>query len=108
MSCQLALKVYRLTEKFPQHEIFGITSQMRRSAVSIASNIAEGAGRQSSKEFLNFLSIALGSLFELQTQFYLSKNLGYGGAELSENLDKEMRGLACGLNSFIASLRRSP
>lgn len=58
----------------------------------MASNIAEGAGRQSSKEFLNFLSIALGSLFELQTQLHISKSLGYGDAERFENLDEETRG----------------
>ena len=71
--------VYLITEKFPADERFGLTSQMRRSAVSIPSNIAEGAGRKSKKEFIQFLSISLGSLSELDTQILLSKELGFMG-----------------------------
>ncbi|MBN1849831.1 MAG: four helix bundle protein [Deltaproteobacteria bacterium] len=70
-------KIYRLTEQFPQNELYGLTNQMRRSAISIASNIAEGAGRRGKKEFKQFLSIAQGSVAELETQLIITVNLGY-------------------------------
>jgi four helix bundle protein len=73
----LAEAVYRVTEDFPKQEAFGLTSQLRRAAVSIPSNIAEGKERDSSREFLRFLSIAMGSLAELETQLLLSSRLGY-------------------------------
>jgi four helix bundle protein len=74
---KLATNVYKKTEKFPKYEIYGLTSQIRRCTVSIGSNIAEGAGRESSKEFRHFLNIATGSCYELETQLTISKNLGY-------------------------------
>ena len=74
---ELAVKVYELTDKFPKTEIFGLTNQMRRAAVSISSNIAEGAARQTNKEFTQFLYIALGSNSELETQLLLAKEIGY-------------------------------
>ena len=69
--------IYRFTKTFPPEEMYGLTSQMRRSAVSIPSNIAEGAARQSNKEFLQFLYIALGSLSEIETQLFIAQRLGY-------------------------------
>jgi len=69
--------VYRVTAQFPREEIYGLTSQLRRAAVSIPSNIAEGHGRQSTREFVNFLSIAYGSLNETQTQLMIAQQLGY-------------------------------
>ena len=69
--------VYRATGQFPRDEIYGLTSQLRRAAVSIPSNVAEGHGRQSTREFLNFLSIAYGSLNETQTQLLIAQQLGY-------------------------------
>jgi len=74
---QLATIIYSITDKFPKDEKYGIVSQMRRCAVSIASNIAEGAGRESKKEFLNFLSISSGSSYDLETQLYISEDLEY-------------------------------
>jgi four helix bundle protein len=74
----LAEQVYALTTGLPMEERFGLQSQSRRCAVSIASNIAEGAGRNSKKEFQYFLSIALGSCFELETQLLLVERLQYG------------------------------
>lgn len=73
----LAEMVYKLTESFPKEEIYGLTSQMRRAAVSIPSNIAEGNSRFYSKEYSHFLSIANGSKAELETQLILSVNIGY-------------------------------
>lgn len=75
----LAQSVYRLTARFPVDERFGLTSQMRRAAVSVPSNIAEGQARQGTREFLQFLSHTSGSLAELETQVLLSMELGYCG-----------------------------
>ncbi len=73
----LAAKVYKETEKLPKHELYGLTSQIRRCSVSISSNTAEGAGRQSKKESRHFLDVATGSAYELETQLLISKNLNY-------------------------------
>jgi four helix bundle protein len=77
LSIDLVKKTYVITRIFPDEERFVLTSQMRRAAISIPSNIAEGAGRKSKKEFIHFLSISLGSLSELETQFVISKELDY-------------------------------
>ena len=77
LSIELVVKVYKLTNTYPKEEIYGIVSQMRRCSVSVPSNIAEGAGRSSLKEFSHFLSIALGSLAELETQIIISQKLDY-------------------------------
>lgn len=71
---ELATYVYQITESFPKAEKYGLTSQMRRSAVSISSNIAEGAGRGSEKEFNHFLNISTGSCYELETQLLFHRN----------------------------------
>jgi four helix bundle protein len=76
-SMTLAKDIYTLTKSFPKEEIYGLVSQLRRCAVSIPSNIAEGRGRGGDKEFVRFLQIALGSLYELQTQLELSIALGF-------------------------------
>jgi four helix bundle protein len=73
----LVKKIYELTSVFPKEEIYGLTSQIRRAVVSIPSNIAEGAARNSRKEFIQFLYIALGSCAELDTQLIIAKELGY-------------------------------
>ena len=74
---QLTERVYRITDGFPARETYGLTSQVRRAAVSVPSNIAEGHARDSTKEYLRFLSVAQGSLAELETQIELSKRLGF-------------------------------
>jgi four helix bundle protein len=74
---ELTREIYRLTNKFPSAENFGLTSQLRRAAVSIPSNIAEGAGRGTQKEFLHFLYISRGSLCEVETQLSLASDFGY-------------------------------
>jgi four helix bundle protein len=76
-SRNLVKQVYLLTASFPKEEIYGLTSQIRRAAVSIPSNIAEGTGRNSDKEFLRYLEFALGSLFELETQIILACDLNF-------------------------------
>ena len=69
--------IYFLTETFPKQEVYGLTSQMKRAAISIPSNIAEGAARKGNKEFIQFLYVALGSLYEIETQLLLSKRLKF-------------------------------
>lgn len=76
-SMDLVTSIYKSTRTFPQEELYGLTSQMRRASVSIPSNIAEGAARNSKKEFMQFLYISLGSLSELETQLLIANNLNY-------------------------------
>jgi four helix bundle protein len=76
-SMKLASEVYRLTAKFPRHEVYGLSQQMRRAAVSVPSNIAEGKGYRSDREFVNFLLHARGSLLELHTQVLIAEDLQY-------------------------------
>ncbi|MBQ9522434.1 MAG: four helix bundle protein [Paludibacteraceae bacterium] len=87
----VAKKVYVITRQFPKEEKFGMTSQIQRAAVSIASNIAEGAGRGTNKDFVHFLSMALGSAFEVETQLIISKELCY--VEENDDYKNIMEGL---------------
>lgn len=82
-SIELVKKVYKITSNFPEKEVFGLISQIKRAAVSITSNIAEGAARNSRKEFIQFLYISLGSCAELDTQLIISKELGFLKSENS-------------------------
>jgi four helix bundle protein len=90
-SRELVRLVYQLTESFPKDQQFSLVNQMQRAAVSIPSNIAEGAGRNSDKEFTHFLDIANGSAFELETQLFLSLDLGYVKAEKINVLVSELK-----------------
>ena len=78
---QMTVAVYKLTASFPREELYGLTSQMRRAGVSVASNIAEGWGRQSDGEYKHFLGMARGSNLELQTQLIIAAELGFGHNE---------------------------
>ena len=84
---QLTVAIYRLTQKFPREEIYGLTSQIRRSAVSVPSNIAEGHGRLNSGEYRQFLGIARGSNFELQTQLEIARALEIGNPKLLDEAE---------------------
>jgi four helix bundle protein len=91
LAIEFVKDVYRVTEKFPPSEIYGLTNQLRRAAISIPSNIAEGQGRNSSKEFRQFLAVALGSLAEVETQLIIANGIGYLPAselaKLADDLD---------------------
>ena len=103
-SIHLVTLIYRATESFPKSEVYGITNQIRRSVVSIPSNISEGAARTSLKEFTHFLSIALGSIAELETQLIISKNLDYLNESQFEKLISDLvsiRRMTLGLKKSI-------
>ena len=101
----LAVGVYCLSEHFPKHEIYGLTSQLRRAAVSVASNIAEGQGRLTKGEFIQFLGNSRGSLLELLTQLEIAVELGYLSAEDFETVDLKATTVLRLLNGLLASLR---
>jgi four helix bundle protein len=94
------VEVYDATRNFPANELYGLTNQIRRSAVSIPSNIAEGAARQTDKEFLQFLHIARGSLAELETQLILANRLKYTGTIQTDKIE-EIRKMLSGLINNI-------
>ena len=100
----LVEEIYKLTASFPIEEKFGLVSQMTRAAVSIPSNIAEGAGRNSDKDFAHFISIAIGSLYELNTQIVLSERLGYINQLQSQELQKKLDNLQRKSVSFKSKL----
>jgi four helix bundle protein len=102
----LAAQIYQDTEQFPRAETYGLTSQIRRAAVSVASNIAEGQGRLTSGEFLHFLGQARGSLLELDTQLAIALDLSYLQPTRYEILDREVYQVLGLLNRLIESLRR--
>ena len=102
-SIDFVTEVYKLTATFPEAEKFGLISQLRRAAISIPSNIAEGAGRESQKEFRNFLSIAQGSAAEIETQLIISNRLKYIS---KEELDK-MLNLLDAISRMLTGLRKS-
>jgi len=95
--------IYRVTKTFPEEEKFGIVSQIRRSAVSVPSNIAEGAARNSKREFKNFLYVALGSLSELDTQLTIAKNIGYSKDECIFQRIESIKKMILGLIRFLTS-----
>ena len=103
----LVTQVYKCTQGFPKEEVFGLTSQIRRCSVSIPNNIAEGYGRVSSNEFVRFLNIATGSLFELQTQIEIAHNLNYIPLHDFQTIHESSRELERMLTSFIDKVRKT-
>jgi len=105
---ELVRKVYRATETFPGKENYGLTDQIRRSAISVPSNIAEGAARQTKKEFVNYLHMAQGSLSELDTQLELAKQLSYLAEEVWRNLDTLMERIDKTISGLIRHQSPNP
>jgi four helix bundle protein len=103
----LSTSTYSATRNFPKEEIFGLTNQLRRASVSIPSNIAEGSGRISKGEFIQFLGIARGSTLEVQTQLELSTRLGYGNKEELDAVQAASIEVLKMLNASIATLQAS-
>lgn len=103
-SMSIVLEVYRNTKVFPKDEIYGLAAQMRRSAVSIPSNIAEGYGRNSTNDYVRFLRVAIGSLYELQTQIEISYNLEYLSKKEFDRLFESSREIERMLSSLINKL----
>ena len=102
---ELAMLVYQLTAEFPKEELFGLTSQIRRAAVSVSSNIVEGCARDSEADYLRFLNIAFGSLRELHYQLNLSKRLGFLPNEDSSLIEPKVVETEKVLNGLIRALR---
>ena len=102
---EIGLSILKLTKSFPKSELYSLTSQMNRSAVSIASNIAEGAGRNSKKEFDQFLSIAVGSTYELETQLMFALELKYIDQQTFDTIITELHRLLRMLRKFKEHLR---
>jgi four helix bundle protein len=100
----LALAVYCLTKDYPREELYGLTSQLRRAAVSVASNIAEGKGRSSDRELVQFLCHSRGSLFEVETQLSIARRLGYGKSETYVKLSSCTARIGRMLNGLIRSV----
>ncbi|MBI3355603.1 MAG: four helix bundle protein [Nitrospirae bacterium] len=101
----LATQVYSLTMRFPKEELYGLASQIRRSAVSIPSNIAEGAARHSRKEYIQFLYVASGSIAELETQLILATRMGFASNDSTLSRIEEVRKM---LLALLRSLKKKP
>ena len=107
-SIDLVEQIYKLTKQFPHEELYGITNQMRRCAVSIPANIAEGSGRKNKAEFIQFLHIALGSASELETHLIISQRLGFLSSNSYDeimNALNEIIKMTCGLINSLNSTR---
>jgi four helix bundle protein len=103
---QMNVAVHKLTESFPRQEMYGLTSQLRRAAVSVASNIAEGRGRLNNGEFRQFLGMAQGSNYEVQTQLVIAKEFGFGDGSRLERAQKLNDEVGHMLTSFIATVSK--
>jgi four helix bundle protein len=102
---ELVLAIYKATRSFPKAEVYGLTQQMRRAAVSIAANIAEGCGRGGDADFARFLQIAMGSATELEYQLLLSRDLEYLPVKEHRELEEGVIGVKQMLSSFIRTLK---
>jgi len=105
-SMSLVTEIYTATKTFPREEVYALTNQIRRAAVSIPSNIAEGHAKSTTREFMRFVSIAPGSVAELETQLLTGKNLGYLSLESAELLLKETDSIGRMLNKLFAGLEK--
>ncbi|MBP7508200.1 MAG: four helix bundle protein [Prolixibacteraceae bacterium] len=105
-SRELVKQVYLITDSFPKNQQFCLSNQMQRAVISIPSNIAEGAGRNSSKEFVRFLDIANGSAFELETQLFLSYDFGYVTSEIINSLISDLKEIQKMIYKFRLNLEK--
>jgi four helix bundle protein len=103
---ELSAEVYRQTGMFPKEETFGISSQMRRAAVSIASNIAEGAARRTDRDFIHFLHMALGSASELDTQIEIVMQVGFANRAAMESLQNKVGGISRMIYGLVRSVEK--
>jgi len=101
---KLVTNIYDLTKSFPNHELYGLTNQIRRAAVSIPSNIAEGAARKYDKEFIQFLYVSMGSLSELETQLIISEKLNYISSGSLAQTEKELTIIRSQISGLITYL----
>ena len=101
---RLVLNVYRATQRFPSEERFGLTLQLRRAAVSVPSNIAEGCGRSGERELAHFMNIAAGSISEVEYQLILARDLGYVPHDSYNQLNEQVNEVKRMLNSFLQQL----
>ena len=104
-SHKIALEIYKITRSFPKEEVYGLTSQMRRAAVSIPTNIAEGCGRGSNPDLLRFLHISMGSASELEYLLQLSNDLKYLDQNNFDRLNEDVTNSRRMLNSFIQTIK---
>ena len=104
-SIALCVQVYKVCQAFPKSELYGLADQMKRAAVSVSSNIAEGQGRHHVKEFLHFLSVANGSLAELDTQRIIAESLGFFESDKSQRLDESITKIRKMLYALAAKLK---
>ena len=107
VSMDLVAKVYEITREFPKSEQFGLAAQLQRSAVSIPSNIAEGSGRGTRKDFAHFLDQARGSLFEVITQLEISRSLNFGDLDKINAIQMEYEILGMRINALIRTMKDS-
>ena len=104
LSMDLVVNIYKETIKFPSEEKFGLVNQLRRAAVSVPSNIAEGAARKSDKEYIQFLYIALGSLAEIETQLIISKRLGFSDSDEPLNQTRTIKSKLLNFIKYLKSI----
>ena len=102
-SVEMAVSIYKIVQTFPKSEVFALSTQLQRSSASIAANIAEGAGRNSDKEFVHFLSIALGSLYETETHLIIAQRVGY----ISTEIINELSPAIIEIDKMIRALQKS-
>ena len=103
-SLEFVTEIYNITKSFPKEDLWGLTSQLRRAAISIPSNIAEGCGRSTAKETSRFIDIALGSIAEVETQLLIAQNLGYiDASEMLQQLSK-INALTQGIRNYLKKI----
>lgn len=105
-SIQFATRIYKITKSFPSEERFGLSAQLRNAAISISLNIAEGSGRYHNKDFLRFLQIAIGSLYEVVSGLFMAKNEQYLNDDDFKDAYSEAEKIAKMINAFISYLRK--